>query len=83
MIEMKIQEGIIKALERVYIYIDINEANDIDIMDYIGDSLQFMTFVVALEDIFSIEFPPELLLVENFDDINNIHSIISGLVNIG
>ena len=43
---------------------------------YIEDSIQFMSFIVELEQIFNIEFPPELLLFENFKTINNISLII-------
>ena len=38
-----------------------------------------MTFLVNLENIFEIEFPNELLVFENFDNINNICEMIQEL----
>ena len=65
------KEKIISALEESGVLIDgsIEEAN---INQYFDDSIQFMTFLVNLENIFEIEFPNELLVFENFDNINNI-----------
>lgn len=72
------KEKIISALEESGVLIDgsIEEAN---INQYFDDSIQFMTFLVNLENIFEIEFPNELLVFENFDNINNICEMIQEL----
>ena len=72
----KIFASIIKALENVFIYVDIEDCADIELNEYIINSIQFMSFIVELENELNIEFPPELLLIENFSDINKIVEII-------
>lgn len=76
-----IKDGIVKALEQIFIFIDLGESENVDLSNYIEDSLQFISFVVSLENIFSIEFPPELLLFENFRYTDDICTIISELLN--
>lgn len=71
-----IRDNIIQALAKVFIFDDSTENEDVDLETYIEDSIQFMSFIVELEQIFNIEFPPELLLFENFKTINNISLII-------
>lgn len=79
--ELDILSGIKEALENVFVYIEESEFNNVDLDNYILNSLQFMSFIVELEDIFSIEFPPELLLIDNFNNIPSIAIIISELKN--
>lgn len=43
---------------------------DINIQDYIFDSLQFITFIVELERMLEIEIPDELLNYENLVSLN-------------
>ena len=43
---------------------------DINIQDYIFDSLQFITFIVELERMLEIEIPDELLNYENLVYLN-------------
>ncbi|MFR1517952.1 MAG: phosphopantetheine-binding protein [Clostridia bacterium] len=71
-----IRNNIIQALAKVFIFVDSAENEDVDLETYIDDSIQFMSFIVELEQIFNIEFPPELLLFDNFKTINNISLII-------
>lgn len=71
-----IRDNIIQALAKVFIFVDSTENEDVDLETYIEDSIQFMSFIVELEQIFNIEFPPELLLFDNFKTINNISLII-------
>lgn len=44
------------------------------------DSVNFISFVVALEDNFDIEFPDEYLLSSNTKSINSICNIIEELL---
>lgn len=71
-----IRDNIIQALAKVFIFVDSAENEDVNLETYIEDSIQFMSFIVELEQIFNIEFPPELLLFDNFKTINNISLII-------
>lgn len=43
---------------------------DINIQDYIFDSLQFITFIVELENMLEMEIPDELLNYENLVSLN-------------
>jgi len=74
--KLLIRDNIIQALAKVFIFVDSTENEDVDLETYIEDSIQFMSFIVELEQIFNIEFPPELLLFDNFKTINNISLII-------
>lgn len=47
--EMK--AGIVQALENVGVFLDTNEQEDIDIANLIDDSIQFISFIVQLEEI--------------------------------
>lgn len=76
---INIKDGVIKALEQTFIFIEPNELDNVDLSQYIEDSIQFMSFIVNLEDIFSVEFPPELLLLDNFIHPKDIYVLIGEL----
>ena len=57
--EVKTKAGISQALENVGIFVDTHDAIDIDLMSLIEDSIQFISLVVQLEEIFDIEIPNE------------------------
>ena len=44
---------------------------DLDLRDYINDSIQFISFIVDLENRFAIEMPDEYL---TYDAISSLHS---------
>lgn len=44
---------------------------DLDLRDYISDSIQFISFIVDIENKFEIEFPDEYLL---YNSISSLHS---------
>jgi len=44
------------------------------------DSISFISVVVEIEDEFSIEFPDEYLLTNNFKNLNSVLSVIESLV---
>ena len=79
---LQVRENIILALSKVFIFIDYGENEDINLETYIEDSIQFMSFVVELEQIFDIEFPEELLLFENFKTLSSISLIIKELLEL-
>ena len=66
---MKTAEKLIGCFEENGVYIERTEA-DIDLRDYIADSLQFMTIIIAIEEKLEIEIPPELLLYDNLISLN-------------
>ena len=70
---------IIKALEKSFIFVDDSEIDGADLSNYIDDSIQFMSFIVNLEEVFEIEIPIELMLLDNFISMEAICSTISAL----
>lgn len=58
------REAIFKALEGIGLFLPDDEKNsddDIDLTEYIMDSLQFISFVTGLEELLGIEIPDEYL----------------------
>lgn len=74
-----VQERVLKTLDEVGIFVD-NTEEDNDLTNYIEDSIQFMSFVVKLEEEFEIEFPNELLIFDNFKTLDSIENMIQQLV---
>lgn len=75
----EIRVKICQALDKVGVFVEepIEEAN---LNQFFDDSIQFMTFIVELENVFEIEFPNEILVFDNFDRIDNICDIVSSLM---
>jgi len=74
----EIKRRLIDCLEDCGIYIEQDEV-DTDLREYITDSMAFISTVIAVENVFQIEIPPELLLYDNFTSINAFCSIIEEL----
>jgi acyl carrier protein len=74
---MEIRETLLAILEANGIYIDRKDTgNDMDLRDYITDSIQFINFIVEIEQEYSIEFPDDVLLYDNIASLNGFASII-------
>lgn len=73
---------IISCLKNIGIYVDDEENLDIDINDYIEDSITFITFVVELEREFNIEIPDDYLIPTQLNTISNILNLIKELSDI-
>ncbi|MGM0124416.1 hypothetical protein IGI37_001793 [Enterococcus sp. AZ194] len=67
---------IIQALGNVGITIR-NESSDVDIREYINDSLQYMLALVELEDQFGIEFSEDFYTLDLFASLNNLIIVVS------
>jgi len=76
----EIVQNILNTLESVSIFIELSEFDTVDLENFIQDSLQFISLVVALENEFKIEFPTELLIFDNFKQMNDIYNIINELM---
>ena len=72
---------IIEALKNIYVFIE-DYVDDVDLDTYIEDSIQFMSFVVAIEEAFNIEFPAEMLVFDNFKSIETIVVVIEEYLKI-
>lgn len=75
--ELAIKNILIEVFENNGIYIDPTEEDDINISNYILDSIQFISTIVAIEEKFDIEIPDDLLIIETFNSFNHLIDIIS------
>jgi len=57
-----------------------DDNNDIDLSEYIIDSLQFISFIVEIENKFGIEIPDELLNIENLKSLNGFSQLIENIL---
>ena len=70
------RKDIIPILSNIGILIDEQmETFDVDLTEYILDSIQFISFIVELERELNIEFPDELLLYDNIRSLNGFISL--------
>lgn len=76
----KIKTGVYNSLEKIGIYINQEIDEDMELENYIQDSLQFMSFIVELEQHFNVEIPDDLLLFEHFEKVSDVVNIISEIL---
>lgn len=73
----QIKKTIFDIMEENGVYIDPDEREkDIDLREYLVDSLQFIFFVVALEEKMGIELPDEVLAYDNLSSVNGFANLI-------
>lgn len=72
---MKYKNEILEVLEMMGIYID-DADSELNLQEYIMDSLQFITFIVNLEEKLEFTFPDEYLIYESIGNINILNDII-------
>lgn len=78
---MNTKEEIISILDNLGIYIDILNDEDIDLREYILDSIQFISFIVELEKKFCIFFPDEMLSVDVLSSLNSFSILVDTLIS--
>lgn len=60
----------------------VDNISDVNLFDDLGyDSLSFIKLIVDIEDIFKIEIPEELLLMENFSTITQVEETVNSVIN--
>lgn len=67
---MEFANRIIDVLNEEGICIEY-KGEDLDLREYIIDSLQYISFIVDIENVFGIEIPDEYLI---YDSIASLHS---------
>lgn len=77
---MDIKAEILQCFLNIGVVIDDAE-EDVDLKDYIVDSIQFITAIVEIERVFSIEFPDELLLYSVFDSFNGLKKVVESIIS--
>ena len=78
----KIRKVILKLLENNGIVIESDEG-DLDLRNYSIDSIMFISFIVDLENEFSIAIPDEYLTIELLQSIDGLTNLIIELINSG
>lgn len=79
---MDFKSKILEILDSNGIYIDVeNIENDIDLREYVTDSIQFISFIVEIEKQLEIEFPDEVLLYDKISSLNGFVNIIDAVVS--
>ena len=77
----EIKNIILDILDKSGIYIDPTEMNeDLDLREYILDSLQYVYFIVELEERLQIELEDEILLYDNLSSINGFVNMIINMI---
>ena len=76
---MSTKDKLIECFSNIGVLIEPKD--DVDLKEYILDSLQFVTSIVEIERTFSIEFPDELLMYDVFDSLNGLVAIVDSLIN--
>lgn len=77
---MDVKKRLLQCFLNIGVVIDDTE-DDIDLKEYIADSIQFITAIVEIERTFSIEFPDELLLFSVFDSFNGLIKIVESIID--
>lgn len=76
------RKRIIKLLENNGVIIESDE-EDIDLRSYSIDSILFISFIVDLENEFSIIMPDEYLTIELLQSVDGLTNLIIELINSG
>jgi len=73
--EAEIKKVVIDELENLGVIIDDSE-NDVDLLSMNIDSITFISFIVALEERFKIQFPDEYLTMEVMNSLNGFSNLL-------
>ena len=72
-----IKKYIFEILDENGVYVDQSDIEeDLDLREYIVDSLQYVYFIVELENRLGLELPDEILLYENLASINGFANMV-------
>ena len=72
---MDTKEKIISVLEEMGIYLE-NIEDTTPLQEYIVDSIQFITFIISLEEKFSFVFPDEFLSYDSISTLGALCQIV-------
>ncbi len=73
----EIREKIIECLENLGFVLDkMSEEKDVDLSEYILDSIDFVQFLVELEETFAIDIPDSMLGIDVLKSLNGLANMI-------
>ncbi len=79
---MNIRKKVLDILDINGIFVDQKKVeNDIDLREYITDSIQFISFIVEIEKELNMEFPEEFLLFDKIASLNGFSNIIESIIS--
>lgn len=77
----RVKTAILKSLDEIGAFLEDAEiGDDLDLREFILDSLQFISFIIELETELNIEIPSELLLFDNLSSFASFREIILELI---
>lgn len=77
-----IKECILKFFEENGVCIDQDSTTeDIDLREYLIDSMQYIYFLVELERMLDTELPDEILLYDNLSSLNGFSNQIASILD--
>lgn len=79
MTSANIKNYIFDIFDKSGIYIDSSEMEqDLDLREYLVDSIQYVYFIVELEERLGLELPDEVLIYDNLASINGFANMVLG-----
>lgn len=93
----KVKDIIVETFNEMGVYIDVSvgvphsslytpeelPSVDVDLREYVDDSIMFISLVVELEKKFEIEFPDELLLIDKMVSLSGFANLLMEIINSG
>lgn len=76
----KIKNDVIEVLSELGIETEDIGENDVDLTEFIVESIMFISFIVELEDKLGIEIPEELLDINSIKSLNTFSTILEELL---
>ena len=76
----KIKNDVIEVLNELGIETEDIGENDVDLTEFIVESIMFIRFIVELEDKLGIEIPEELLDINSIKSLNTFSTILEELL---
>ena len=76
----KIKNDVIEVLNELGIETEDIGENDVDLTEFIVESIMFISFIVELEDKLGIETPEELLDINSIKSLNTFSTILEELL---
>ena len=78
----KIKNDVIEVLNELGIETEDIGENDVDLTEFIVESIMFISFIVELEDKLGIEIPEELLDINSIKSLNTFSTILEELLKL-
>ena len=76
----KIKNDVIEVLNELGIETEDIGENDVDLTEFIVESIMFISFIVELEDKLGIEIPEELLDINSIKSLHTFSTILEELL---